>query len=122
MTSTIANTVSTKYNARNPHLAATEPAVLMIGFRAGGWVCCATVVIAIVISLFGMRGIGLVGQQHAQDLPKKSGPSDDIEMTAQAVSDSNGQPSRVLGSHASSTATLTDGSHSDAKKDRPNAD
>lgn len=72
MTSTIANTVSTQFNRRHPELSGADPAVLMAGFRAAGWTCCGTVVIALVIAVVGMRGIGLVGQQR---LPRAEKPS-----------------------------------------------
>ena len=77
MTSTIADTVSTKFNNKHPELAAEDPAVLMAGFRAGGWTCCATIIVALVIALVGMRGVGLVGQQRPAHVEK---PNADIEM------------------------------------------
>jgi hypothetical protein len=78
VTSTIADSVSTKFNHKHPDLAAEDPAVLMAGFRAAGWTCCATIMLALVIALAGMRGIGIVGQQRPTQAEK---PNSDIEMT-----------------------------------------
>lgn len=67
VTSTIANFVSGKFNKKYPNLNASDPAVLMAGFRAAGWVCCGTIAVSLVIALVGMRGVGLVGQRHPED-------------------------------------------------------
>ncbi|KIP11896.1 hypothetical protein PHLGIDRAFT_124551 [Phlebiopsis gigantea 11061_1 CR5-6] len=83
VTSTIANTVSTKYNTRHPALASTDPAVLMAGFRAGGWTCVGTIAVALLIALVGMRGVGLVGQQRPARAEKA-----DIEMMPRARDES----------------------------------
>lgn len=45
------------------HLSATDPEVLMVGFRAAGWTCVGALGIALVVSVVGLRGIGLIGQQ-----------------------------------------------------------
>ena len=77
MTSTIADEVSAKFNSKHPELGEEDPAVLMAGFRAAGWTCCATVAVALLIALIGMRGVGLVGQQRP---PRAEKPNCDIEM------------------------------------------
>lgn len=66
VTSTIANAVSEKYSRHHPDLASSDPLVLMAGFRAGGWVCVGVLVISMIIGLFGMHGIGIVGQQSGE--------------------------------------------------------
>ena len=83
MTSTIANSVSTKYNKQHPTLDATDPDVLMAGFRAAGWTCGVTIILALLIAAFGMRGIGLIGQHIAETdaaSPTSSQKGSDIEM------------------------------------------
>ena len=50
----------------------------MVGFRAAGWTCCGTIVLALLITLVGMRGVGLVGQQRGPQVDEK--PEGDIEM------------------------------------------
>lgn len=69
VSSSVANSVSRKFNEMPEHtsLSATDPEVLMIGFRAAGWVCVGALVIAIVVAVFGLRGIGLVGQQGLEE-------------------------------------------------------
>ncbi|KAI0790533.1 major facilitator superfamily domain-containing protein [Abortiporus biennis] len=62
ITSSIANSVSQKYNKSHPELEPTDPQVLMPGFRAAAWTCFGALCISFVIAVFGMRGIGLVGQ------------------------------------------------------------
>ncbi|KAL4251979.1 MFS transporter superfamily protein [Abortiporus biennis] len=62
ITSSIANSVSQKYNKSHPELESTDPQVLMPGFRAAAWTCFGALCISFVIAVFGMRGIGLVGQ------------------------------------------------------------
>ncbi|OCH84235.1 major facilitator superfamily MFS-1 [Obba rivulosa] len=61
ITSSIATSVSEKYNRAHPNLAATDPSVLMAGFRIAGWTCFGAAAISLLITLFGVRGIGIVG-------------------------------------------------------------
>jgi hypothetical protein len=35
----------------------------MVGFRAAGWTCFTAAMLAFLIGLFGLRGIGVVGQR-----------------------------------------------------------
>ena len=42
----------------------------MAGFRAAGWTCAGTLVLAVLIALAGLRGIGLVGQQRVAQAEK----------------------------------------------------
>ena len=76
-----------------------------------------------VISLVGMRGIGLVGQQHAEETAKKPGATEDIEMTASpSTLVHEGQLGGVMESHASSTVTLTAGGHATGKAETAKAE
>jgi hypothetical protein len=63
VTSSIAAAVSEKYAKAHPSLLADSPEVLMVGFRAAGWTCFAAAVLAFLIALVGLRGIGIVGQK-----------------------------------------------------------
>lgn len=54
----------------------------MIGFRAAGWVCVGALGIALVFAVFGLRGIGLVGQQTGGE--KRTEP---IEMSSLSSED-----------------------------------
>lgn len=47
----------------------------MIGFRAAGWTCVGALAISLVVAVFGLRGIGLVGQ-----LPKEEKRTTAIEL------------------------------------------
>lgn len=68
ITSSIATSISEKYNAIHPSLPADSPEVLMAGFRAAGWTCFAAAALSLTIGVFGLRGMGVVGQQKkAQD-------------------------------------------------------
>ncbi|KAH8102271.1 major facilitator superfamily domain-containing protein [Cristinia sonorae] len=69
VSSSVANSVSQKFNLMPEHasLSATDPQVLVVGFRAAGWVCVGALGLAVVIAVFGLRGIGLVGQQAKED-------------------------------------------------------
>lgn len=77
----------------------------MAGFRAAGWTCCGTVIIALITAIVGMRGVGLVGQQeHPSDRKNKEGG--DVEM---GVMSANPAPAVVdAPSHNGSVATLTE--------------
>jgi len=75
VTSTIANSVSEKFNKHHPDMSPTDPAVLMAGFRAAGWTCCGALGLSLLIAVAGMRGIGLVGQQTLSE-----GEKGDIEL------------------------------------------
>lgn len=78
MTSSIASSVSEKFNRVHPDLVATDPDVLMAGYRAAGWTCCGALVLSLIIAIFGMRGIGLVGQRRCVEKPDR-----DIELSPQ---------------------------------------
>lgn len=80
VTSTIANTVSQKYLKHHPDLTLTDPAVLLVGFRAAGWVCFSVLVISIIIALVGLRGVGLVGQVCSLPPADKEKREGDIEL------------------------------------------
>ncbi|KAJ6601340.1 major facilitator superfamily domain-containing protein [Mycena vulgaris] len=72
VTSSIATATSQKYQRAHPELALNSPEVLMVGFRAAGWTCFAVAVLSFVIALFGLRGIGIIGQKDEK--PEESGP------------------------------------------------
>ncbi|CAL1708737.1 unnamed protein product [Somion occarium] len=78
VTSSIASSVSEKFNRVHPDLVATDPDVLMAGYRAAGWTCCGALVLSLIIAIFGMRGIGLVGQRRCVEKPDR-----DIELSPQ---------------------------------------
>lgn len=42
----------------------------MAGFRAAGWTCCGSAVVALCIALAGLRGLGIVGKSQEPELPK----------------------------------------------------
>ncbi|KDE03042.1 hypothetical protein MVLG_06432 [Microbotryum lychnidis-dioicae p1A1 Lamole] len=68
--SSIATLASDKYLAANPFAGdlspnTTEsPDVLLAGYRIGGWLTFAFAAIALTISLFSLRGMGLVGSKE----------------------------------------------------------
>ncbi|SCV74067.1 BQ2448_6499 [Microbotryum intermedium] len=68
--SSIATLASEKYLDANPlasDLTANmieSPDVLLAGYRVGGWLTFAFAAIALIISLFGLRGMGLVGSKE----------------------------------------------------------
>lgn len=80
VTSTIANTVSRNYLKHHNDLSETDPAVLLVGFRAAGWVCSAVLVMSAIIGLIGLRGVGLVGQARILPLHVHKGKDSDIEL------------------------------------------
>lgn len=106
VTSTIANSVSTKYNRAHPELGAEDPAVLMAGFRAAGWTCCGTIVLALVIAVVGMRGVGLVGQQRPPAALEK--PDGDIEMAPRKPAPAHAPDAADPASDRASVVTLAD--------------
>ncbi|THH29702.1 hypothetical protein EUX98_g4481 [Antrodiella citrinella] len=65
VSSSVAVSVSQKFlqMPAHAHLSATDPEVLMSGFRAAGWTCVGALSIALVVAVIGLRGIGLIGQQ-----------------------------------------------------------
>lgn len=63
VTSSIATSVSLAYNKKYPDLAATDPQVLLAGFRSAGWTCTASLLLSLAIAIVGLRGVGLVGQR-----------------------------------------------------------
>ncbi|EKM56493.1 uncharacterized protein PHACADRAFT_207718 [Phanerochaete carnosa HHB-10118-sp] len=105
VTSTIANSVSAKFNRQHPELGAEDPAVLMAGFRAAGWTCCGAIVIALIIAAVGLRGIGLVGQQRPAACAEKS--DGDIELATGKRKPSPGSANLV--SERASITTLAAG-------------
>ncbi|PSR74384.1 hypothetical protein PHLCEN_2v9892 [Hermanssonia centrifuga] len=78
VTSTIANSVSTRFNKEHPEYVGTSPEVLMAGFRAAGWTCCGTVSLSLLIAIVGIRGIGLAGQRRP--IVEKMKDGQDIEL------------------------------------------
>ncbi|KAI0684208.1 major facilitator superfamily domain-containing protein [Cytidiella melzeri] len=71
VTSTIANTISKKYNNKHPELSADDPLVLLAGFRAAGWVCCGVLGLSAVVAIFGWHGVGLVGVSRVKSPREK---------------------------------------------------
>ncbi|KIM81923.1 hypothetical protein PILCRDRAFT_820793 [Piloderma croceum F 1598] len=65
VTSSIATAISEKYASAHPALLPNSPEVLMVGFRAAGWTCFTAAMLAFLIGLVGLRGIGVVGQRKA---------------------------------------------------------
>jgi hypothetical protein len=63
VTSSIATAISEKYASAHPLLLPSSPEVLMVGFRAAGWTCFAAAMLAFLVGLVGLRGIGVVGQR-----------------------------------------------------------
>ncbi|KAJ3486473.1 hypothetical protein NLI96_g4211 [Meripilus lineatus] len=63
VTSSIATSVSLAYNKKHPDLSATDPQVLLAGFRSAGWTCTASLLLSLAIAIVGLRGVGLVGQR-----------------------------------------------------------
>lgn len=82
----------------------------MVGFRAAGWTCCGTIVLALIIAVVGMRGVGLVGQQPDISHCTKEGTRD-IETTTSPSSLATDGPS-----HNGSIATLTSAVDPDVEK------
>lgn len=66
MTSAVSNSVSSSYLASQPAalgLNASSPEVLLAGYRVAGWVCLAVNILALALSIFGFRNLGIVGKQ-----------------------------------------------------------
>lgn len=67
--SNIANVVSTNYLASHPLDAAlgkqTEesPAVLLVGYKFGAWLCVGCVGVSLVLSVVSLRKLGVVGKK-----------------------------------------------------------
>jgi hypothetical protein len=59
--STIASSVSQRYAAEHPLLGVDSPEALLPGYRASGWACFAVGCLGLTFSLFGLRGLGVVG-------------------------------------------------------------
>ena len=79
ITSSIATSVSEKYNKLHPELEGNSPEVLMVGFRVAGWTCFAAASLSFVIGVFGLRGIGVVGK-------KEKGNSESGEVGSSGIS------------------------------------
>ncbi|KAI0075980.1 hypothetical protein K474DRAFT_1663636 [Panus rudis PR-1116 ss-1] len=98
ITSSIAASVSSAYNKHHPNLTATDPSVLMAGYRAAGWTCCGAVIISLLVAIFGLRGIGLVGQQQLPlEKPLAHGPielSQVVEANTRETSGTSGDVER----------------------------
>lgn len=92
VTSSIATTISEKYASAHPSLLPNSPEVLMVGFRAAGWTCFAAAVLAFLIGLVGLRGIGVVGQ-------RKTAPT-----LAEETTDSGATSLSAVGNDAKSSA------------------
>ncbi|KAF7337738.1 MFS domain-containing protein [Mycena sanguinolenta] len=63
VSSSVATATSQRFQRAHPELALGSPEVLMAGFRAAGWTCFAVAVLCFGFGLFGLRGIGIVGQR-----------------------------------------------------------
>lgn len=70
----------------------------MAGFRAGGWVCCGVLVFSLIIGIFGLRGIGLVGEPRNTTSAEK--PLGDIELATRS-------PGVTLGEYSAGPSTTT---------------
>ncbi len=88
LSSSIATAVSNAYAAQHPELGyvvgagnnAGSPGgreVLMVGFRAAGWVSFAFAVASLLVCVFGLRGIGVVGQKFHAEGPGEAALSAD---------------------------------------------
>lgn len=54
----------------------------MVGFRAAGWTLCAAAVLSVLVTFFGLRGIGIVGAKgNNTDLSANVGEPASIELT-----------------------------------------
>ncbi|KAJ7134992.1 major facilitator superfamily domain-containing protein [Mycena crocata] len=67
ITSSIATSVSQRYQRGHPELVLDSPEVLMVGFRAAAWTCFGVSVFSFCIAIFrvglSIRHIGIVGQK-----------------------------------------------------------
>lgn len=63
ITSSIAQSVTQQYVNDHPGVSATDPSALLAGFRAAGWTCVGAAAISVIITIVGLRDIGLVGQK-----------------------------------------------------------
>ncbi|KAF7337696.1 MFS general substrate transporter [Mycena sanguinolenta] len=78
VSSSVATATSQRFQRAHPELAIDSPEVLMAGFRAAGWTCFAVAVLCFGFGLFGLRGIGIVGQtaSPALDLAVETRPKE----------------------------------------------
>ncbi|OCH89214.1 MFS general substrate transporter [Obba rivulosa] len=102
ISSSIATTISENYNRAHPELAATDPSVLLGGFRAAGWTCCGAATIALLIALFGLRDIGVVGQRTHSSMVENTGGQDLLKSNSAHQS----EPSVTLESTSGSSVIL----------------
>ncbi|KAI0341364.1 MFS general substrate transporter [Trametopsis cervina] len=118
VTSTIANTVSEKFNKHHPELASDDPLVLLPGFRAAGWVCCGVLGLSALITIFGWRGVGVVEQSRVAHPLEKIG-NGDIELgnRSQATAIASDPAVYRAGSSRASVATAIAEPPSDPKMD-----
>ncbi|KAI0739552.1 major facilitator superfamily domain-containing protein [Daedaleopsis nitida] len=65
LSSSVANAVSQRYHEQHPDLPPTSVEVLMVGFRAAGWVSFALAAAAFAVCVVGVRGIGVIGSKSA---------------------------------------------------------
>ncbi|KAJ7185431.1 major facilitator superfamily-domain-containing protein [Mycena filopes] len=72
VTSSIDTAVSQKYHSAHHDLAENSPEVLMAGFRVGAWSLCGAAGLSFAIALFGLRGIGIIGQRAAEAETEKT--------------------------------------------------
>ncbi|KAI0760003.1 major facilitator superfamily domain-containing protein [Fomes fomentarius] len=88
LSSSVATAVSNGYAAKHPELGyvvgagnnAETPGgkeVLMVGFRAAGWVSFAFAAASLLVCVFGLRGIGVVGQKFHAEGPGEAALSAD---------------------------------------------
>jgi hypothetical protein len=75
----------------------------MVGFRAAGWTGFAAAVLAFIIGLVGLRGIGIVGQQKKAPISAESviqtDPSDIILSAIGHDTKSLARPAQIESQH-----------------------
>ena len=68
LSSSVASAVSASYHREHPGLDRDAKEVLMAGFRAGGWVSVALAGAALLVCVFGIRGVGVIGAKVQPDV------------------------------------------------------
>ncbi|KAF5364394.1 hypothetical protein D9757_011905 [Collybiopsis confluens] len=71
-TSSIANSITTRYVHLHPSSSLTSPDALMYGFRAAGWTLAGAAIISFIIGVLFLRGIGVVGRREAKQSARGS--------------------------------------------------
>jgi len=75
----------------------------MAGFRAAGWTCFAAAVLAFLIGVICLRGIGVVGQQKKSPNPAEITPADSSTIDIPAVGNdgkSSADPVKIERQHS----------------------